>query len=1631
MASVQHPTASWEAMQDGNLLRKHEVYTMQWKVRNLGDYIVAGARYGGPIAMIRDPHKVVAFGANQFSKPTVQVFSSSGELLQTVPWDQGKLMALGWTFDERFVILNDEGMYRLYDLQGEYQQFSLGSEALEVGIIDAKIYEQGMVAMTSHCTLMEVKGWTGSKPLVLAHPGPFVKLSVSPNGKWLALLTAANLLWVVSSDFQTSSAEYDSAAEGLGDPRQLVWCGNDAVILAWDSLALIVGPSGQTIRHYYDSPPFAISELDGVRIVNNEHCDFIQTVPASCEKVFSPGSTDPGAVLLDAFDNFERKSPKAEENFRSIRPDLAKAVDTVVEAAGQEIEPYWQRRLLHAAQFGRAFLDLYDPSDFVNMGLSLKVLNAARYYEIGIPITYVEFTHTGPEHLINRLTARNLHLLALRISEHLHIQPDGVLRHWAVAKIRRSRADDEDAAVCKTIVTKFQDAGRAVSYAEIAQKAWESGRAALATMLLDHEPRAADQVPLLLTMKEDTVALTKAIDSGDTELVYTVLLHLQRHMSLGDFFRLIEDGGPRLASASNLLQVYAREQNRELLRDYYFQDDRRVDSACLALEDAATSKDAAQKLDYLRNSAKFFQEDKERAFEAKMMDDSVRLMTFQQTLEKEAGGKVTFVGASVNETVRLCLVNGLSKRADKLRADWKIPDKRFWYIKLYALTEICDFEALDAFAASKKSPIGYEPFVSHLVKSGYKSQASRYVVKCDVKRRIDLYVLCGEWKKAALECKERGDKAKLDEMLSNFFKLGKNAAQAIKHVKLLRNEVYRKAMSLTGNSTSGCTPFISFSKCCELAQLSFDDLAFSQITKALDYRLRDRKKWRQALMVLSHCVQEGSVRFEAYCNTNRYVLLQLASFPYTCDEDRDCGIEIRREAGKLLWLLSDPTMLASIRAHLQSSIDISTPILSLKYTTRLCRRGALMRIHHSRNTTSSADQITPYVITSPATISPDWEAVIEAMKPLVVQIVNSFDFLGMLEALVERLITDGYCMNYPEVLEALTLLRSHLSNPPEPSLETMETVYTDGLSSRNGGSAARIDTLAYRSTSSDGSSAIISTVETQELAGKESTHAVMLNPKDVLHESPSTDDDTLSESGYSFTWSNESNDGSVSLMSPIEDHAWPSEKAEGREVTFPLTAAGDGMSDGSDISSIFTSDAQFLDPPPYASEHQDALETPITPFSPSEEKDMSAGQTRHAFPAFLAPVSTAESLGAHISGIAPPPGSGSDAESSKAHIARDNVWHTNAGAHRPLPRAPIFQIPCHPDALPVYSPVDAPLRIQLPRSGVSDDQPEGANSTDRHSVNDFNVPVRPSIDGAENNTPTPSASLISPNMPVTWPDLIVESPTPVPSATLPKLATSSPKQTSGARPKLSVAIPSAANALNIMSANPPVFPVRCLTGLVERSGSQAYAQGGFSDVWRGNIVDGKGRSVEDVAIKVLRAVKMKPEDSSSSRLQTRMNREVMIWHGLRHPAIVPLRGYALEADGAPCLVSPWYDNGDVMNYLGKHPFADRRKIVRQVAEGLVYLHAQSPPVIHGDLKGANVLISRTFDAALCDFGLAKLLQDCPSSFTTSNVGMGTLRWCAPELLMEGCEKKTQASDVWAFAALALEINAWPTVLTLE
>ncbi|KAI8973476.1 Vps16, C-terminal region-domain-containing protein [Mycotypha africana] len=527
--------------------------------------------------------------------------------------------------------------------------------------------------------------------------GPFTKMVISPNGKFLALFTSDGKLWVVSTDFQKNLSEY--ATKSKIAPQQLVWCGTDSVVLYWEKIVLMVGPFGDWIKYTYDDPIFLASEIDGVRIISNEKCELLQKVPASTENIFKIGSTEPPAMLYDALDHYERRSPKADENIRSIKAELIDAVDSCIEAAGFEFNHHYQRTLLKAASFGKCFLENYDANNFVNMAQSIRVLNAVRYYDIGIPLTYTQYKRLGPDALIDRLLNRNLHLLAIRIAEYLDLRTDRILIHWACEKIKSSNEDED--TLCRMIVEKLAKKP-GLSYAVIAKTAYNSGQARLATRLLEFEPRAADQVPLLMSMQDDETALIKAIESGDTDLVYLVLFHLKRKLPLGEFFRMINNK----PMACNLLEVYCKEQDIELLKDFYYQDDRRIDTANITLSEAFNDMDISERMKKLKIAGKTYNDNRDQVFEAKAVDEAIKLLQFQIALEKDT--QQSFAGLSVSETIYKCTTLGQHGKASKIRSDFKVPDKRFWWVKLRALVEVRDWENLEKLAKSKKSPIGIE-----------------------------------------------------------------------------------------------------------------------------------------------------------------------------------------------------------------------------------------------------------------------------------------------------------------------------------------------------------------------------------------------------------------------------------------------------------------------------------------------------------------------------------------------------------------------------------------------------------------------------------------------------------------------------------------------------------------------------------------------------------------------------------------------------------------------------------------------------------------------------------------------------------------------------------------------------------
>lgn len=201
----------------------------------------------------------------------------------------------------------------------------------------------------------------------------------------------------------------------------------------------------------------------------------------------------------------------------------------------------------------------------------LRVLNSVRDEKVGLPLTYLQVQKLTHKVLLDRLVVRKHYYLAICAAKYLQLpENEGtsrILSHWAENKVA-SRTHIDDNTDAKEIANKFGHAS-GVSYSQIAQTAANCGRRQLAIRLLDFEPRAKLQVPLLLTLGECKQALLKAIESGDTDLTLTVILHMRDNMSLADFRMTVRN----FPVAQALYKKYCKQHSPHVLAELHIQED--------------------------------------------------------------------------------------------------------------------------------------------------------------------------------------------------------------------------------------------------------------------------------------------------------------------------------------------------------------------------------------------------------------------------------------------------------------------------------------------------------------------------------------------------------------------------------------------------------------------------------------------------------------------------------------------------------------------------------------------------------------------------------------------------------------------------------------------------------------------------------------------------------------------------------------------------------------------------------------------------------------------------------------------------------------------------------------------------
>lgn len=202
--------------------------------------------------------------------------------------------------------------------------------------------------------------------------------------------------------------------------------------------------------------------------------------------------------------------------------------------------------------------------------------------------------------------------------------------------------------------------------------------------------------------------------------------------------------------------------------------------------------------------------------------------------------------------------------------------------------------------------------------------------------------------------------------------------------------------------------------------------------------------------------------------------------------------------------------------------------------------------------------------------------------------------------------------------------------------------------------------------------------------------------------------------------------------------------------------------------------------------------------------------------------------------------------------------------------------------------------------------------------------------------------------------------------------------------------------------------------------SRIIGEGSFGRVWSGQWRN------SSVAVKefVFAQAAIVGGSIERNKLIEEIVGEAGIMACLRHPKILQLYGCSLTMQ-AIWIVSELCIRGSLRAILNdeKIELSTLRKlsICLDVADGMMYLHTRSPPIIHRDLKSQNIFITEPspnhFIAKIGDWGSARAVALSGAKSMTH--GVGTACWLAPEVINYAHFSKD--SDVYAFGIVLWEI----------
>ena len=190
-------------------------------------------------------------------------------------------------------------------------------------------------------------------------------------------------------------------------------------------------------------------------------------------------------------------------------------------------------------------------------------------------------------------------------------------------------------------------------------------------------------------------------------------------------------------------------------------------------------------------------------------------------------------------------------------------------------------------------------------------------------------------------------------------------------------------------------------------------------------------------------------------------------------------------------------------------------------------------------------------------------------------------------------------------------------------------------------------------------------------------------------------------------------------------------------------------------------------------------------------------------------------------------------------------------------------------------------------------------------------------------------------------------------------------------------------------------------------------QGAFSEVWK----------VKDRQTGVTLALKIyNPTSGAGEDGNEMLTHEFALMVNASHKNLLrPL--FFATCDNRPYLILPYCEKGNIGNMVGKMSEEEGWKLLRDTASALAYLHGMNPPILHQDIKPANILLGDNGDYMLTDFGVSTQVKASLSRVSNQEMALfsaGTISYMAPERFSRN-NLPTMSNDIYSLGSTVYEM----------